>query len=473
MKTKSTIKFFISLTAIILVAVNCIYAQIVTPAVISDNMVLKRNSTAKIWGWGKSADEVYVVAEWNLSDTVRVKCDPNGKFLAEINTPEAGGPYIIKIVGKTSQKLISNVLIGEVWLCSGQSNMQMSMSSLFGTEVEFANEMATVNNPQIRTFRVPLIGADTPQIDCKANWEECSSKTISDVSLTAYFFAKKLQEELNIPVGIVMSSWGGTNAEVWIPERAQTEALDKCNKVAGNRLWKPTQTGKLYNSMIYPLVPFDFSGTLWYQGESNVPYYQYYDSIMRSLIDSWREDFTENMPFYFVQIAPHTYSSVSKDKSAYLREQQLMTASHDNCGMVVINDIIEDVTNIHPKTKPQVGARLADMALSRHYMMEGYDSKYPEVGDITVCDKKIIVTFNNCDNGIVLLDEKSSSGFKIAGEDGIFVDANVKLDSNTITLSSKSVKSPIYVRYLFDDSSTCGVQGTNGLPLIPFRNDNL
>lgn len=471
MNEKSTFKFFAGLIAANLVAINCLYAEITLPSVINDNMVLKRNSEAKIWGWNVSAEDMYVVADWNLSDTVRMKCDPNGKFLTELKTPEAGGPYTIKIVGKNSQKVISNVLIGEVWLCSGQSNMQMSMSSLYGTKVEFANEIATVNNPQIRTFRVPLLGADTPQNDCNSAWEMCSAKIAPDMSLTAYFFAKKLQKELNVPVGIVMSSWGGTNAEVWIPERAQTKELDVCNKIAGIRKWKPTQTGKLYNSMIHPLVPFTFSGALWYQGESNVPYYETYDSIMRTLISSWREDFNETMPFYFVQIAPHTYADEKLNKSAYLREQQLMTSSYDNCGMVVINDIIDDVTNIHPRTKPEVGARLADMALNRHYGLAEYCSAYPEVEDVKIDGKKVVITVKNCEGGVTLVNSENN-GFKIASEDGVFVDAEAKIDNNTITLSSKAVKSPIYVRYLFDDSSTCGVKGLNNLPLIPFRNDN-
>ncbi|MFI3262776.1 MAG: sialate O-acetylesterase [Rikenellaceae bacterium] len=471
---KKGLQLITVLTVVVLATVNCIYAQITLPSIIGDNMVVKRNSIAKIWGWNASTEEMYVVADWDLSDTVKMKCDRNAKFFAELKTPDAGGPYTIKIVGKKYQKVITNVLVGEVWLCSGQSNMQMSLSSLYGTKVDFAAEMAMLNNPNIRTFRVPLRGADYPQNDCTSSWEMCSTNTISDVSLTAYFFAKKLEKELGVPVGIVMSSWGGTNAEVWIPGRMQenNEPLDKCNKIAGDRLWKPTQTAKTYNSMIYPLVPFNFSGALWYQGEANVPYYQYYDSIMRSLITGWREDFNADMPFYFVQIAPHTYSSVSQNKAAYLREQQLKTASMENCGMVVINDIIEDVTNIHPKSKPEVGARLADMALDRHYAKSGYCSAYPEVKDIEIKDKKAIVTLTNCEDGIVVVDAKKN-GFKIAGEDGVFVDADMKVEGDALVLSSKSVKAPVYVRYLFDDSSVCGVKGANGLPLVPFRNDNL
>lgn len=181
-------------------------------------MVVKRNSTTKIWGWDKAGREVAIVASWNSADTLRVKCDPDSRFMVDIATPDAGGPYTIHIMGQGETKVIRNVMSGEVWLCGGQSNMQMSMASLFGTKVDY--EFEALDNPNIRTLFVPLKSSSSPQEDCHAEWNECQGDMMGDVSLAAYFFAERLQAELGIPIGIVMSSYGGTNAETWISQEA-------------------------------------------------------------------------------------------------------------------------------------------------------------------------------------------------------------------------------------------------------------
>lgn len=465
------------LLALLFVAtLHCVgYCQIYTPSIIDDNMVVRRNSTARIWGWSGASENVYIVADWNLSDTICVRSDPSARFEAEIPTPEAGGPYTIKIMAGGDQRVITNVMVGEVWLCSGQSNMQMSMACLYGTQVDYGGEFATLNNPMIRTFKVHRVGADTPQNDCRGSWDAASATSISDISLTAYFFAKRLQQELGIPIGIVVSAWGGTSAEVWLPERAmeQNPEIEPSAELISTDDYRPFHTARLYNSMIAPLVPFNFSGTIWYQGEGNIVSHQYYDGVMRSLIDSWREDFNPDMPFYFVQIAPFFYNGTSSKRSPYLREVQYQTSKYDNCGMVVINDLLDNPYNIHPANKPDVGARLADMALSRHYAHQGYDCSYPEIISVVPNGKKIAVELSNCQEGITLSDAEYH-GFEIASQDGQFHKAKVRVEApSTLILESKEVKSPVYVRYLFDDGSLCGVHNQAGLPLVPFRNDDI
>ncbi len=446
--------------------------DITTPAVIGDNMVVQRNSEANIWGWDKAGGKVAIVADWSVADTVRVTCDHNSRFEAKIPTPEAGGPYTIQIIGSGKTKVIENVMVGEVWLCGGQSNMQMSLSSTWGTKVDYHKYFSTLDNPNIRTFFVPLIASDYPQNDCKGVWNECHAEIMNDVSLAAYFFAERLQAELGMAVGIVMSAWGGTNAETWMSEAAAESNADVAKSAAymDPKTWKPIKTSSLYNAMLSPIIPFKFSGALWYQGESNIPCYQYYDSVMRTLIDCWREEFGEDLPFYFAQIAPYVYKGTSLNRSPYLREQQYLTSKYDNCEMIVVNDLVHDVKNIHPKDKKSVGYRFADMALSRIYGVEGVDVCYPEVDGVETKGDKIIVTLKGCDGGVVAQDGETS-GFKIAAEGGEFVDATAKIKSNVITLSAKGVKSPKYVRYLFDDSSTCAIKGVNGLPMLPYRND--
>ncbi|MFI3264431.1 MAG: hypothetical protein SNG38_04510 [Rikenellaceae bacterium] len=200
-----------------------------TPSIIGDNMLLRRNSEANIWGWDKAGSKVSVVASWNLADTITVSCDHTSRFELLLPTPEAGGPYTIDIIGVRDTKSLKNIMIGEVWICGGQSNMQMSNKSTWGTKIDYHEYFSKLDNPNIRTFLVPLVAADYPQNNCGGEWKECRGENMDDVSLAAYFFAEKLQAELGIPVGIVMSSWGGTNAEVWIPERgeASNDAVTK------------------------------------------------------------------------------------------------------------------------------------------------------------------------------------------------------------------------------------------------------
>lgn len=446
-------------------------AQLRLPSVIGDNMVLKRNSTVRLWGWDESVRKVRVVAEWNPADTLEAVCDMYSRFEVKLETPQAGGPYKLTFLGSSS-KVVENVMIGEVWLCSGQSNMQFSWNTSYGTPMNTKEDMKTADKPNIRLMNVQRVPAKTPQNYCFGEWEICSPETLPDYSCVAYYFAERLHEMLNIPIGIVVSAWGGTPAEIWAPAEALDTipaVRDEWKKIKPN-IWWPTYNGEVYNGMIAPLVPFSFSGAIWYQGESNRERYAVYDRLMRALIDGWRADFETELPFYFVQIAPLDGYEV-KGQIPYLREQQALTAQYPGCGMVATNDLVDDIKNIHPGNKKDVGMRLANLALNKTYGDTSVDCSYPEIAGVKPEGNKLIATFKGV-NAVTQVSDKNT-GFEIAGEDGVFVPARIKIinKNKTIKLWSPEVKNPRYLRYLFDDSSVCCIKGSNGLPMLPYRND--
>ena len=395
-----------------------------------------------------------------------MKADNTSAWKTNIQTIGAGGPYIIHIIGNGKVEL-KNVMLGEVWICSGQSNMEMSVNwKLINGE----EEAAKANNPNIRIFHIQKIGAEYPQQNCNATWTSCTPETMRATSAAGYFFARELQQKLNVPVGIIVSAWGGTPAEVWI-EKSRIENNPELNKAKYSDKFDgwPGNPGTLYNSMIYPIVPYGIAGAIWYQGESNIGNPQIYSQLMKTLIENWRADFKKDFPFYFVQIAPYTYGANSK--AEYLREQQdLASKTVANTGMVVISDLVDDVKNIHPKNKLDVGKRLATFALAETYKQNVGEYKSPAYQSMQVEKGKIRLTFDHAASGLKCTG-KSPEKFLIAGDDKNFVPATAKIEGNTIVLSSKLVKVPVAVRFCFDDATMPDVFSTEGLPLAPFRTD--
>jgi len=442
------------------------FGKIILPSVFSDNMVLQQNSKVAIWGWSDPGETVKIVTSWNSKDTIKVKADNTSAWKTNIQTIGAGGPYIIHIIGNGKVEL-KNVMLGEVWICSGQSNMEMSVNwKLINGE----EEAAKANNPNIRIFHIQKIGAEYPQQNCNATWTSCTPETMRATSAAGYFFARELQQKLNVPVGIIVSAWGGTPAEVWI-EKSRIENNPELNKAKYSDKFDgwPGNPGTLYNSMIYPIVPYGIAGAIWYQGESNIGNPQIYSQLMKTLIENWRADFKKDFPFYFVQIAPYTYGANSK--AEYLREQQdLASKTVANTGMVVISDLVDDVKNIHPKNKLDVGKRLAAFALAETYKQNVGEYKSPAYQSMQVEKGKIRLTFDHAASGLKCTG-KSPEKFLIAGDDKNFVPATAKIEGNTIVLSSKLVKVPVAVRFCFDDATMPDVFSTEGLPLAPFRTD--
>jgi sialate O-acetylesterase len=429
-------------------------------------MVLQQNSSVAIWGWSDAGETVKIVASWNSKDTVKVKADNLAKWTTSIQTIGAGGPYSIQILG-SSKVEIKNVMLGEVWVCSGQSNMEMNVNwKLINGE----EEAAKANNPNIRIFHVQKIGAEYPQQTCNATWTVCTPETMRETSAVGYFFAREIQQKLNVPVGIIVSAWGGTPAEVWIEKsRIENDPVLKQHKYSEQFDWWPGNPGTLYNSMIAPVVPYGIAGAIWYQGESNCGNYQIYSQLMKTLIENWRADFKKDFPFYLVQIAPYDYGD--KGTSEYIREQEeIVTKTVPNTGMVVIADLVDNIKDIHPKNKLDVGKRLANYALAETYKQNIGTYKSPAYQAMQVEKGKVRLSFSNIPTGLKCTG-KTPEKFLIAGDDKNFVPATAKLDGNTIVLSSKLVKTPVAVRFCFDDTTMPDVFSTEGLPLAPFRTD--
>jgi sialate O-acetylesterase len=442
-------------------------AKIILPSVFSDNMVLQQNSEVAIWGWSNPGETVKIVAGWNASDTVKVKGDNTAAWKTTIRTTRAGGPYTIQIIGEGALEL-KNVMLGEVWICSGQSNMEMNVGwNIFNGE----EEAAKANHPNIRIFNIPKIGAEYPQQDCRATWTVCSPETMRATSAVGYFFARQLQEKLNVPVGIIVTCWGGTPAEVWI-EKSRIENNQELNnaKYALKYDWWPGEPAVSYNSMIVPVIPYGIAGTIWYQGESNCSNHQIYAKLMKTLIDNWRSDFKKDFPFYFVQIAPYDYGE--NGTSEFVREQQeLVSKTVSNTGMVVVSDFIDDVKDIHPKDKLNVGKRLANYALAETYKQNVGAYKSPSFKSMQVEKGKVILNFNDVLTGMKCIG-KTPEKFLIAADDKKFVPATAKIEGATVVLSSKLVINPVAVRFCFDDTSMPDIFSNEGLPLAPFRTDN-
>jgi sialate O-acetylesterase len=466
MKTTCLIQFFAVLLLLNFYS-NFASAKIVLPSVFSDNMVLQQNSEVAIWGWGDAGENLKIVATWNTADTVKVKAGNDAKWTTNLKTIAAGGPYSIQIFGSSNIEL-KNVMLGEVWICSGQSNMEWSVNMGIQNGEE---EAAKANHPNIRIFHVQKIGADYPQQTCNATWTVCSPETMRSTSAVGYFFARELQQKLNVPVGIIVSAWGGTPAEVWI-EKSRIENNEELykNRYTEKYDWWPGEPGVCYNSMIAPVVPFGIAGAIWYQGESNCVNHKIYDSLMQTLIENWRSDFKKEFPFYFVQIAPYNYGE--NGTSEFVREQQAKTEKMiPNTGMVVVADLVDNIKDIHPQNKLDVGKRLANFALAETYKQKVGAYKSPAFQSMQVAGNEIRLSFENVITGLKSTGNVPSQ-FLVAGADKKFVPASAKIDGKTILVSSKEITNPVAVRFCFDDTSMPDVFSSEGLPLAPFRTDN-
>jgi sialate O-acetylesterase len=426
-------------------------------------MVIQRNSVTTVWGWSIGGNSVIdVKVSWSDS-TYSTRSNGLSKWEVQIPTPEAGGPYEISI---NNSIILKDVLIGEVWVCSGQSNMDWSALSGINNAETVIKE---ANNNQIRFFTVPKVGAATPQIDIDGKWELCSSETMPSFSAVAYFFGKELQEELNIPVGLIHTSWGGTSAEVWTPENIinADKAFANWENIFSSSGYQPRAPGVLYNAMIHPLVPFDIAGAIWYQGESNTVNPFVYRRLFPTMIQSWRAAWEKDFPFYYVQIAPYKYAKAME--GALVQEAQRMTLSAiDNVGMVVINDI-GNVDDIHPQNKLDVGKRLARWALNKDYGKEIVCSG-PLYQSMEKKGNTLVLTFQYAE-GLYFKNGKPQELF-VAEANGIFYPADAKIEGQTLIISHPDISNPEFVRYAFSNTAIGNLFNADGLPASPFRTDD-
>ncbi|HVZ97315.1 MAG TPA: sialate O-acetylesterase [Chitinophagaceae bacterium] len=442
-------------------------ANIRLPAIIGDHMVLQQNAGVKLWGWCEPLEKIKINTSWDTA-TYSGTGTSEAKWEIKIKTPPAGGPYTITIAGY-NKIVIEDVLIGEVWDCSGQSNMEMSFS--WGATPEYTADADSANNKNIRLFHIPKLTAPAPQDDTKGSWVVCNPGDMKQFSMAGYFFGKKLNEVLSAPVGLIEANWGGTPAEVWTPKDLITNnaTLQKAaDSLKPSDYW-PVQPAATFNAMISPITNYTIAGVIWYQGESNTGSPQTYYQLFATMIRSWREAWHIDLPFYFVQIAPFSgYDGIS---GALLKEAQTQTLSLPRTGMVIIDDKVTDLSNIHPHDKKDVGDRLANMALSEVYNKIGFPYKYPMYQSMQVIKNKVRITFSNADDGLVNKGD-TIKGFYISGADKKFYPAVAKIKGNTVIVYNKNVKEPVAVRYDFTNSSIPTLFNKDGLPANLFRTDD-
>jgi sialate O-acetylesterase len=440
-----------------------INAAIRLPAILSSHMVLQQKGEVKLWGWSNPSERITVKTTWDTV-TYRTKGESSAKWSLKIKTPGAGGPYTITIKGTT----LEDVMIGEVWVCSGQSNMEWSGDQGLKQSLE---EMPNAVNKNIRFFYIPKSTSEFPQDNCEGSWKVCSPDEMKHFSAVGYFFGKDLQKSLNIPIGLINSNWGGTPAEVWTPQPLveNNPALKAASqKLTSAPNW-PVLPGLTFNAMIYPITNFEISGAIWYQGESNVGTYSTYKPLMETLIGSWRKAWNKDFPFYYVQIAP--YASYGGILGALQRETQTSCLSIPNTGMVVISDLVDDLKNIHPVNKIDVAARLANIALSEHYGKKGLIYKFPMYDKMNIEKDKIRISFKNTESGLMCKD-KEITEFYIAGEDRQFQSAMAKIEGNNVVVWNKAIKKPVAVRFGFTNTAMPNLFSKEGLPVNLFRTDN-
>ncbi len=456
-------------------------AQIKVASILGDNMVLQRNTTVNIWGTAKPDQKLAIETGWNRIK-VKTTTDHNGKWLIKVKPPAAGGSYAITISSSMDKITLNNVLIGEVWICSGQSNMQMPVQGFRDMPVNHSNVfIADANNDQIRLFKVSNAAASEPLDTCKGSWSVANTESVKRFSAVGYFFAKILQHQLHMPVGIVCAAWGGSRIEAWMDhetitkfpvEYAETKLLKEPNSHASN----------LYNGMISPLINLNFKGIIWYQGESNINNCKDYAQLMTGMVGSWRKHFNiGEFPFYYVQIAPFAKYPflkgiyAKKYNSALQREAQLKAMDMiPNSGMVCTLDI-GDKYVIHPPEKYTVAKRLSWWALSQNYGFKGIECKSTVFDKMEVKDTLAILSFKNIGIGMGLTTfNKKVDCFEVAGADKFFHPAMMVINNNQVKVWSPDVKKPIAVRYAFSDYPITEGYLYNdfGLPVPSFRTDN-
>ncbi len=496
-------------TIVLLLIATIASADIKLPSIIGSDMVLQQGKPSTIWGWADPDEKIEVSVSWKEMKWA-VPADAAGKFSFQMMPPKVGGPYEMTLTGKNVVEL-KNILVGEVWVCSGQSNMQWSVRASNNAE----QEIAAADYPKIRLFSVKRTVAAEPQTDCEGKWAACSPETVPDFTAVGYFFGRDLHKELNIPIGLIHTSWGGTPAESWTtaeymksdpdfepilkrhndavaayPEamkqyeekveqwKKDVEKAKAEGKNAPGRPRAPYGPGNshnpsgLYNAMIHPLIPFSIQGAIWYQGESNAGRAYQYRKLFPAMIKSWRKSWGQgDFPFLFVQLANFMAVKDEPVDSAWaeLREAQTMTLGLKNTGMAVIIDIGE-ANNIHPKNKQDVGKRLALWTLAKTY---GRNIVYsgPLYKSCKVDGNKMVLSFDHVGGGLVAKDGEALKGFAIAGSDKKFVWADAKIEGNTVVVSSEQVAEPVAVRYAWADNPICNLYNKEMLPASPFRTD--
>jgi sialate O-acetylesterase len=479
-------KNIILLLVLIISFAGTLSAKITLPSLVGDNMVLQQQSKVKVWGWSKPNTSVEVTASWGV--TASAKSDNEGAWSVAIITPVASFTQYTMTLSDGEPVTLKNILIGEVWLCSGQSNMEMTFTGIWGSPVTGANQTIAESGlyPDLRLFTVEKNSITTPQKDCRGSWLISTPDATKNFSAVGYLYGLQLHRILNVPVGLISTSWGGTIIEAWMDAESQKLFTDVDLKLLNDEKFpvygKPVSC---FNGMIAPLVNYSLRGFIWYQGESNVPRYSTYAEKMVALIKFWRSLWgKDNMPFFYAEIAPYNYAANRLDlteaqiNAALLREQQARVMGMiNNVGMVCTNDLVSpnEREEIHPSDKLEVAKRFSYWALHSTYKFGNALSVIgPQYKSITVDKGKAFLSFSGVD-GEGLSVKGDISGFEIAGSDHVFYPATaIKVFPKVtqLTVFSDKVTEPFSVRYCFKNFSIGNVSNAYGQPMVPFRTDN-
>ncbi len=475
---KSGVRLFVTILCISAFSLTT-SAQVKLAGLFTDNMVLQQQSSVPVWGWDKAGTSISIQTSWDKK-VYKAIADADGKFMLKVATPVAGGPYELT-VNDGKPVTLKNVLIGEVWLCAGQSNMEIPVKGYKSQPILNSNEAILESaNKNIRLFNVPRGSRTTLQTDIKpSQWQEASPASVAKFSAVGYYYGRLLNKMLNVPVGLICCAYAGSSVQAWMdanvlkpfPEIKIPGPTDSIKEVSRT----PTT---LYNAMLHGVIGYGIKGAIWYQGESNYEFPAQYDSLFTTFVKDLRAKWgIGNFPFYYVQIAPYDYAQLppynkgGKYNSAFLRETQRLDEDKiPNSGMAVTLDIGEQST-IHPPHKEQVGQRLAYLALAKTYGMEGFGYQSPQYDSFSVKGSAITVKFKNSYNGLTSF-LKDITTFEISGADKHFYPARAVINGSTVVVSSEQVKEPVAVRYAFKDFVVGDLFGTDGLPVSSFRTDD-
>jgi sialate O-acetylesterase len=487
------------------------WADVKLPAIFSSHMVLQRDQKDRVWGWAEPGEEVTVKI---AGQSLATKARPDGAWQVTLEPMPAGGPHVLSIQGKNSVEL-NDVMVGEVWICSGQSNMQWGVGGSRDADLE----IATAKYPNIRLITVPNFGTQEPQKDFRGAWQTCRPETVGGFSAVGYFFGRQLHQTLGVPVGLINDSWGGSACEAWIArdvlaadpkfdrmlkrweqvekdyprvkaeydstlaewkiaaKRAKDEGKQQ-PRAPSNPEWTMNgnfRPANIYNGVLKPTIGYGIRGVIWYQGESNAGKAYQYRDLFPLMIKSWRDEWGQgDFSFYWVQLADFLPESKDPRESGWaeLREAQTMTMSRlPKTGEAVIIDLGE-AQDIHPRNKQDVATRLARWALAKDYGLKiPYHS--PAYQSMEKDGSKVVLHFEHTGGGLKAADVPELHGFAIAGNDHKFVNAKAKIvGPGTIEVWSDQVSEPAAVRYAWADNPVCNVYSKEGLPLTPFRTDD-
>lgn len=471
---------YLTLIISCLLFVQTISAAIKLPSIVSSNMVLQRNTTVVLWGWADANEKISIKTSW-LKKALKIEADAAGDWRIELNTTNSKMPQTISIKSKTSDILLDNILFGEVWLCSGQSNMYQPIKG-YGNNQPTSNAMLAMvkaENSNLRLFTAAKKNSLTPLKDLKAftAWQQPNAENVKDFSAIAWFFGQQLQEVLDVPVGMIHTSWGGTRIEAWMSK----EALENFGEVNLENIVLNEEAKRyptiLFNAMIHPIIPFTIKGALWYQGEANRNEPEKYKQLMPAMVEDWRSHWgIGEFPFYFVQIAPFDYtakdplSNINRN-SAFMRvAQEQCVDLIPNSGIAITTDI-GDENRIHPPDKKEVASRLLYNALHQTYGFKNVDGNSPVYDEMEIRNGEIHLTFKHAETGLFAFNKLTE--FEIAGEDKVFFPAIAKIKGDSIVVvKCKEVTAPVAVRYAWNDWVKGMLYDRNLLPASSFRTDN-